>query len=181
MTKSFSDKCKDNVEFDNRARDYFAKGKFHLEHWRDGKLLGKEEVPNGIATVGLHLVLDQAFRNQSGVATWYLGLVDNASFSAFANADTMSSHAGWIENQDYDEAVRQTWTTVAASARAITNTSVATFTMNASKTIHGFFVTSVSTKGGTTGTLWATGALSTNRVVVAADLIKLTYTVTGPA
>lgn len=165
----------------NAIEALMLRGKFKVEHWRGGKLLHSQEVRNGIASVGLHKVLDQAFRNQAGISNWYIGLIDNASFSALANADTMSSHAGWIENQDYDETVRQEWLTAAAASRAITTTTVATFTMNATKTIHGIFVTSSSTKGGTTGTLWATAALAVNRNVAAADLIKITYTVTGPA
>lgn len=178
----FRDLAIARCEFNNKPSDPMVRGgRFRLEHWRGGKLIGEEENHNLIASEGLHAVLDIAFRNQTQIATWYIGLVDNASFSAFANADTMASHAGWLENQDYDETVRQTWTTIAASGRAITNTSVAVFTMNATKTIHGFFVTSNSTKGGTTGKLWAAGALSTNRAVIAGDLIKITYTINGPA
>lgn len=156
-----------------------AKGSFKLEHWRDGKLLAVDEFPNGIVDAGMNKLLDVFFRNQTQIATWYIGLVDNASFSVFADADTMGSHGGWIENNDYDESVRQTWTTIAAAARAITNTSVATFTMNATKTIHGIFLTSSSTKTGTTGTLWSTAAFTANRNVVDNDLIKITYTVSG--
>jgi hypothetical protein len=173
----------ETIESRKDLSDCFVRGgKFHVEIWRKGKLLHVEEVKNGIATVGLHLVLDQAFRNQAGVATWYIGLISNTGYSALANGDTMSSHAGWTEHTAYDEAVRQTWVTVAAASRAITNTTVATFTINGgAATLKGIFVTSSNTKGGTSGTLWSTGLFSADRAVNTGDLVKVTYTINGPA
>lgn len=182
-----SERMKDNCEYRQRESGLFVReGLFHFEHWRPKKsgglaLLYEEDGHNLIASEGLHAVLDIAFRNQTQIAHWYFGLVDNAGFSAFANADTMASHGGWAENEDYDEAARQEWVTIAAASRHITNTSVAVFTMNATATIHGFFLSSSSTKGGSTGKLWCAGALSTNRAVVDDDLIKLTYQINGPA
>ncbi len=156
-----------------------AKGRFGIEVWRDGKLRHAEDLCNGIVDVGMNLLLDQVFRNQSGIATWYIALVDNGSFSAFAAADTMGSHAGWIEFTTYSESVRQTWVTIAAAARSITNTTAATFTISGSGTLHGIFITSSSTKSGTAGTLWSTGALSANLPVSNGDVVKITYTVSG--
>lgn len=155
------------------------KGRFKVEVWRKGKLVHDVDVTNGITDVGMNFLLDQVFRNQSGVAQWYIGLVDNAGFSAFANADTMGSHAGWAEFTTYSEGARQAWTTVAASGRSITNTTAATFTMSASGTLHGIFVTSSTTLGGSSGTLWSTGALAANLPVSSSDVVKITYTVSG--
>lgn len=175
-------RIKDFLNFRNSQSDTFVQpGVWKFQVHRKGVLIAEEEVHNLITTEGIHFVLDQAFRNQAGASAWYLGLVDNASFLAFNNADTMASHAGWIEVTAYDEATRPTWTTIAASGRAITNTSVAVFTINATKTVHGFFLASNSTKGGTTGKLWAAGSLTANRSVVDDDVISLVYTINGPA
>ena len=46
----------------------------------------------------------------------------------------------------------------------ITNASTVDFSINATKTIYGLFIcggTGAGTKGGTTGTLWSTGAFGT--------------------
>jgi hypothetical protein len=156
------------------------KGKFQIEHFdKDGVLKGVYEIPNGITDVGLNHILETQFRSGTPVATWYIGLIDNASFSALAAGDTMASHAGWIENSDYDEATRVAWTPGAASARSMTNGTTCDFTMNATKTIKGIFITSVSTKGGTTGTLWSTAAFGSTVAVVDNDVLKVTYTLSG--
>lgn len=158
--------------------DFFnPKGKFHLEVWRDGKLHEKHDITNTIMNVGKNALLDSFFRNQAQPSTWYVGLVDNTSFSAFSASDTMSSHAGWIEFTSYDESTRVAWSTSAASSQSITNGTTADFTISATGTLKGIFITSVSTKSGTTGTLWSAGAFSSTVSVADNDVIKVTYTV----
>lgn len=132
---------------------------------------------NDITNIGKNTLLDSFFRNQAPPAVWYFGLVDNASWTAFAAGDTMSSHAGWIEFTSYSDSTRVAWTTVAAASQAITNSSVSTFNINGSGTLKGIFVTSVSTKSGTTGTLWSTAAFTTTVPVSSGDQLKITYTV----
>jgi hypothetical protein len=153
-------------------------GKYQIEHYdKDGNLKGIIDIPNGIVTVGKNSLLDVYFRNQTQIAAWYFGLVDNASFSAFAAGDSMSSHAGWIENDDYDEANRVQWSPGAAASGSITNSTAATFSINATATLKGIFVTSSNTKNGTTGTLWSTAAFASTVDVSNGDSLKITYTV----
>jgi hypothetical protein len=161
-------------------QDFRPKGKFMVEHRNAaGKLIGVYEVPNGIVDVGLNHILDTEFNGGTPITTWYIGLIDNASFSALAAGDTMGSHAGWIENSDYTQANRVTWTSGAAAARAITNATTCDFSMNATKTIKGIFITSNNTKGGTTGTLWSTAAFGSTVSVNNGDTLKVTYTLSG--
>lgn len=155
------------------------KGKYKIEHIRDGKVIDVFEGYNVITNAGKNSLLGIMFHADTQITTWYMGLIDNASFSAVAAADTPASHSGWIENTDYSESVRQTWTVGAASAQAITNASPVVFTMNATKTIKGIFVTSLNTKGGTTGTMWNAVAFGTTASVVSGDLIRATYTVSA--
>jgi hypothetical protein len=156
-----------------------AQGRFKIQHIRDGKVIGEYDLPNGITDVGMNKLLDVMFHADAQITTWYIGLINNAGFSALNNADTMGSHAGWAESTDYDEANRVTWQENAASARSITNTTTADFTMNTTVTIKGIFVTSDNTKGGTTGTLWSTAAFGTNVSVVDNDQLKVSYSVSG--
>ena len=156
-----------------------ARGKFKAQHIRDGKVIGEYDFPNGIVDVGLNSILGIMFHADTQITTWYLGLIDNSGFSALANADTMSSHAGWNEFTTYSQANRPTWTPGAASGRSITNGTTVDFSITGSGTIKGIFVTSNNTKGGTTGTLWATAAFSSNVSVVNGDTLKVTYTVSG--
>lgn len=151
-----------------------------MEHWRDGQKIGDIAVLNDIVDVGVNSLLDVAFRNQTQIATWYMGLVDNSGFSAFADADTMSSHSGWNEFTTYSDANRITWVPDAAATRAISNsTTSADFNINGSGTVKGIFITSNNTKSGTTGTLWATAAFASNVAVVNGDVLKVTYTISA--
>lgn len=131
---------------------------------------------NGITDVGIHYLLDAGFRGTpAAISTWYAGLIDNSGYTGVAAGDTMSSHSGWTEiTTQYDEAARQTLSFGAAAARAITAS--VSFTMNATKTVQGIFVNSVSTKGGTTGTLWSTALFSSPPGLVAGNVLTANYT-----
>jgi len=159
------------------------KGKYTLVHKNSkGEILGTYEAPNSIATVGMNYILDAAVNGGTQDTTLFMGLVDNASFTAFANADLMSSHAGWIENTDYDEATRPEWTAGAAAARAVTNSSPVVFTISATVTIKGVFIvlsTGDSTKGATTGILLSTTAFASTVTANDNDTFNITYTISG--
>lgn len=132
---------------------------------------------NAATTAGLNYLLDAGFRNQTAVATWYVGLIDNTSFTAIAAADTMSSHSGWAEFDDYDETTRPAWTIAnAAASGSLASSSVTQFTINASGTARGMFLASNSTIGGTTGTLWATAVESSGRAVASGQTLQAFYT-----
>jgi len=157
------------------------RGRFIVKHLdKDGNLKGEYEFPNGIVDEGLDHILDVAFHGSAQVGTWYIGLVDNSGFSAFADADTLSSHAGWSENTDYTETNRVEWDEDAASSRSISNSTTADFSINASGNLKGIFVSSNNTKStGNTGTLWSTAAFSSVVATANGDTLKVTYTVSG--
>lgn len=165
---------------DAPVSEFRPKGKFQIEHRNNlGELLGVYDIDNAIVDVGLNHILGVEFGAITQVATWYIGLIDNASFTALANGDTMSSHSGWIENAGYSNSNRPTWTAGTASARSITNGSTVDFTINATNTIKGIFITSDNTKSGTSGTLWSTASFGSTVSVTSGDTLKVTYTVSG--
>lgn len=156
-------------------------GRFVIEH-RDvnDKLKAVYDFPNGIVDEGLNKLLDVMFHGVSAIGTWYIGLVDNSGFSAFADADTLSSHAGWTEFTSYTEANRVTWAEDAAASRSISNSTTADFSINATGNVKGIFVSSNNVKStGTTGTLWSTAAFSSVVATANGDTLKVTYTVSG--
>jgi hypothetical protein len=155
------------------------KGKFHAQHVRAGKVIAEYDFPNGIVDEGLNHILDTEFHGGAAVATWYIGLVDNAGWTAFANADVMNNHAGWIECADYDETDRPAWTEGAAAARSMTNSVTVDFSINATVTLKGIFITSSLTKGGASGVLWSTGAFGSTVPLNGGDSLKVTYTISG--
>jgi hypothetical protein len=157
-------------------------GKFQIEHRdKDGKLLGVYDMPNGIVNEGKDKILDVMFNDATAIAnaSWYIGLIDLSGYSAPAAADTMSSHAGWNEFTSYSEGTRVAWGSGAASSQSTTNATPATFNISGSGTVKGVFITSNSTKSGTSGLLWATALFSADVPVSNGDQLKVTYTVSA--
>jgi len=163
---------------DNRMN---MKGAFKVEHrGADGELKGVYDFPNGIVDEGLDSILDVQFHGSSQIATWYIGLVDNSGWTTWADADTLASHAGWVENTDYTEANRVEWTEGAASSRSMTNAATCDFSVNANGNMKGIFVSSNNVKStGNTGILWSTAAFSSVVAVTNGDTLKVTYTISG--
>lgn len=152
-------------------------GVFKVECFNeDGTLAWEEEIHNLVPNSALNDILSVYLAAGTQKTAWFLGLIDNSAFSAIASTDTIASHPGWTENQAYAESVRQTWTPGAVSGQSVTNPTAATFTMNATANIKGAFLVSDSTKGGTTGQLWAAGAFSTVQALTNTQTCKVTYT-----
>lgn len=153
-------------------------GQFYVEQWRDGKLINKLPVClNGVTNGGKDKALDILFYTATKISTWYCGLISSSGYSVLAAADTMSSHAGWSEFTGYSQSNRVTWTTGAPSSQVVTNSTVMAFSVNASGTVKGVFITSDNAKSGTTGTLWATALFAADLPVVNGDTLNLTYSV----
>lgn len=134
---------------------------------------------NTATVVGINNILDVQFHSQTQITTWYGALVDNASFSAFSTADTMASHAGWIESIAFSEGTRVAWGAGTPSAGSITNASAMVFSINGTATIKGLFITSGSAKSGAAGILWATAAFSSTVSVTNGDSLRVTYTLSA--
>lgn len=158
-------------------QNFGIKGRWGIEHYRKGILLARYDFPNGITTPGRNHLLDSTFRNQTQISQWYLGLVANTGFTAFAATDTMASHAGWAEWTAYSESARPEWNPVAADAGSISNTTVTVFNITSDGYVKGGFVTSSSVKSGNAGTLWSTAPSASPIQVTNGDILKSTYTV----
>lgn len=153
------------------------RGKFFVEHRnKDGKLIGLYRIPNGIVDVGMDFLLDAMFNSGTQSALWYIGLIDNAGYSAVAASDTLASHAGWTEFTDYSGS-RKTWGVGAASGRSVTNGSTVDFTISGAGAVRGIFAT--DQVSGTAPILWATALFSSSITVAGSDVLKITYTVSG--
>ena len=173
------------------------RGRFVVEHFRKGVKIGQYEFPNGIANEGKNKLLDVMFHAATAITTWWLGLIDNAGYSALAATDTYANidqaGNGWDEFTDYTDpanagsaSTRPEWTEGAASGQAITNGSPVVFDVTGSGTVKGLFlvggIAGAQNKGDHTagGSLWATALFGTGDVPVnAEDQLKVTYTVSA--
>lgn len=153
-----------------------AHGHVRVECVRDGQVIWVDEGPNLIVTTGRNKLLDETLAGSGYTAAWYMGLIDNAGFSAIAAADTMASHAGWAEADEYDEATREALAFSAASAGSKATSAAASFTISASITVNGVFIASSSTKNESASILFAAKSFSATRAVVDNDVLNVTYT-----
>jgi len=155
------------------------KGNWAIECYdKDGKLKWTDGFENIVVNAGLNHILSIVLAAGTQVTTWYVGLMDASP--TVAAADTMSSHGGWTEADDYSESVRQTFTPGSVASQSVDNSaSKATFSINATVTVGGAFLTSSNTKNGTTGTLFAGGAFSGgNRSLISGDTLRVQATYT---
>jgi hypothetical protein len=160
-----------------------AKGVYKVQcHDVDGNLKWEAEAPNLVVNVGLQDMNNKYFLGSAYTATWYLGLYGAGATNSPAAGDTMSSHAGWTEVTAYSQATRPACSfatpTTANPSVATNSASPATFSINATTTVGGAFLTSNSTKSGTTGTLYSAADFSSpgDRAVVSGDTLNVTYT-----
>lgn len=153
-------------------------GHFRIKHYRDGKEIGVYDVKNLVVNQGKNDILETYFHDGTQIAasSWYMGLISSSGYSAIAAGDTAASHSGWTEATGYSESTRQSWGQGAAASQSITNSSPVTFSINATATIKGAFIISNSTKGGTSGKLWAAALFSADVPVNNGDQLKVTYT-----
>ena len=138
--------------------------------------------PNLVTDVGARYLLDNGLAGSAYTATFFLGLISLTSYSAVAAADTMSSHAGWLEAgatnaPAYSESTRRTAAWAAASSRSKALSAGLVFTFTNSGTVKGPFLTTVSTKDGTTGTLYSAGLFTGgDQPVVNTNTLTVSYT-----
>lgn len=164
--------------------DFFpgAKKRRRQRGLRERRLLWTDKTGNMTVNVALDDVLDVQLSGGTQKTTWYLGLVNNAGFTALAAGDTMSSTPGWDEYTSYDESTRRTWVDGGVASQTVSNVaSPATFTFNETAAMKGGFLVSNNTKGGTTGLLWATGAFGSVQNMANLQTLDVTYTATAAA
>lgn len=167
----------------NSGEHAVATGKYVVECFdKDGNLKWVSESKNLVVNVGLQYMAGVALTSTAQITSWYVGLYGSGATNSPAAGNTMSSHGTWTEVTDYSESTRVLANLAAATnanPSVVTNTSnKAVFTINGTTVVGGAFLTSDSTKGGTTGTLFSAADFSSpgDRSVVSGDILNVTYT-----
>lgn len=154
------------------------KSLYHFECFdADGNLRWEETVENLVVNQGLNDLLTNYFKGSSYTASFFVGLKDTGTVAA---ADTMASHSGWTEDTNYSNSTRPALTLGAVATQSVDNSaSKAAFTINGSTTIYGAFVSTSSTKGGTTGVLYGAADFGSSRALLSGDTLNVTVTLTA--
>jgi hypothetical protein len=106
----------------------------------DGNLKWADHIDNVVTTVGRNHMLDTEFAGATYSVTGpYMGLISSTSYSAVAAADTMASHAGWLEaggtNAPTYSGTRKTVAFSAASGGSKASSSAASFGITGTGTV----------------------------------------------
>lgn len=152
---------------------------------KDGNLKWEDTAKNVVTTVGKNLALDTYLAGSAYTVTGpFMGLISSTSFSAVAAADTMSSHAGWLEagsaNAPTYTSPRKTCAWSAASAGSKSLSAALSFAITGSGTVKGCFIVfgsgAVSTIDNTSGTLYSAGLFTGgDKVVANTDTLNVSY------
>ena len=141
---------------------------------KDGRQKWVEEFENLVVTAGFNKYLDATLKTGLASPAWYVGLKGTGTVVA---GDTMASHSGWSEDQNYSNATRPAFTPGTIASGSVDNSaSKAVFNINGTTTIYGAFMCDNSTKGGTSGTLLGGGDFSSSRAVLNGDTLNVTIT-----
>jgi hypothetical protein len=179
-----------------------AKGRFKVEHWRAGKLIGEYEMPNAITNEGRSKLLNVMFDAQAEITSWWMGIVDSTGYTSLQTGDSYVQIGGtnsWKEYTYYTDGnngnsttTRPAWgagaATVVSNVASVTNATSAVFniTSGGSGDVKGLFIVgglaSSQTKGdATTGNVLWSAALFTGGdvTILNGDQLKVTYTVSA--
>jgi hypothetical protein len=154
---------------------------YDVEVVRGGKVIDHEQVHNLFPTAALNDIL-KVYLSANGAGTlktaWFVGIFEG-NYTPVAG-DLMSTFvANSTESTAYAEATRRTLTLSTPASGSTNNTaSRATFTMNATKTIYGAFISDNSAKSSTTTMLLSAAKFSTSKALEADDQLLVGATLT---
>lgn len=164
-----------------------ARGRYEVECiGPDGEIKWRDTIENLVTTVGKNLALDTFLAGAAYTVTGpFLGLISSASYTAIAAADTMASHAGWLEaggaNAPTYTGTRKTaaWSAAAGGAKSLS--AALSFAITGTGTVKGSFVVfgtgAVNTVGDTNGVLYSAGLFTAgDKLVGNGDVLNVTYT-----
>ncbi len=145
-----------------------------------------QEFPNVVTTIGKNFLLDTGFAGSSYTVTGpFIGLISSTSYSAVAAADTMTSHAGWLEagsaNHPHYSGSRGTAVFSAASAGSKSLSGALTYSITSNGTVKGAFLVygsgASATIDNTGGTLYSAGLFTSgDQVVTTSGTLLVTWT-----
>ncbi len=161
------------------------RGKYRVERFIGSERIDAFDLTNAISDAGINYILSSAALGASQLSSWFIGLINSTGFTAVSTADTLASHAGWVELTAYSESARVQWSP-SLGAKVLANATAATITFNAAGTVQGFFVASDSTKSGTAGTLLSLATFRNSgdtadepKTVTNGEVWRVTYTIEG--
>lgn len=173
----------------------YIRGKFAVEHWYRGKLIGLYPCHNDTTNEGKNRFLNISFHKYTAITSWYMSLIDNVGYTAVAATDIYTniglSGNTWSEFSSYTDTnngenatTRPLWLADPASGPSIANTTKILFTSTAVGVVKGIFVVGGSANAqvkndnsSSNSIIWATALFDTPFAVFIGSLLKTVYTI----
>lgn len=151
-------------------------GRFRLEsRGADGRQMAVRYFDNGTTYQGVTHAVARVFLAAAAFPTWYIGLINDAGFSALSFDDTHSSHPGWAEWAALYGSARSAWAPTPA-AGSLLDAPNAVLSVTASGLVRGAFLASSPVIGSASGqVLYAAGADITGLPVEAGGSVTVGY------
>lgn len=147
---------------------------YEYEIERNGEIVERGVEHNLIPTEGKNHMLSVVCNGGTQVPVWYVGIYE-VDYAPTVTVTAATLGALTTECTAYDEAARPSWVESTPAAGATDNSaSKAEFTMNASKTVYGCFLSSVASKSSGSGVLLSVVKFSTAKALVAGDILRVT-------
>lgn len=146
----------------------------------DGTVTDRQTFHNRVPTEGLHYIGGAALLGATPITAFYVAPYENDYTPIAADVAATFPGAG-VANEitTYDEATRVVWTPGTFAAGVVSNTaSKAEFTFNAEKTVRGLMMSSIATKGATSGVLVSAAKLPAAQLVPLGSTLSVTATFT---
>jgi hypothetical protein len=159
-----------------------AGGVFHVQCVdKDGNVKWEESVHNLVVNEGLQEMNTKFFKGNNYTAALYLGLIEGpGAGNTYAAADTLASHAGWVEFVNYSGARKAVMfgSATLADPSVIDNSGTpSSFSISGlGGVVAGAFLATVDS--GTSGILFSEANFQApgDRTVVSGDTLNVTYT-----
>lgn len=152
--------------------------RYTFEVIKNGEVIDRFVEDNLMPTEGVNHMLSTELKAGTQVTAWYIGLFEGNYTPVIGDTAALFPGAA-TECTAYASATRVAFTPGTVSGGAVDNSaSVANFAMNASKTVYGAFMSSVSGKGSTSGVLLSAVRFSSPRVLDADSTLAVTAGIT---
>ena len=193
MKKEFLDHLRENAAVRYAVKHLSESGlQFHggvtTEHFRDGKMIHSQYGTNTFTTEGMARLLNIMFGDvtKAAAAIWYVGIFKNNVTPALGDTAAAKLGAagtyGECQDADYDSPAtdKPSYVIATTTTASCTNAAAAAaFTMAASITVYGAFLSTEPAKTATTGYLMCAKKFGTARPVIDNDVLSVTYVITA--
>lgn len=154
-------------------------GVFKFELIRDGKKIDEWETHNIVTNEGLDHTLDVTVANAAQVTTWYVGIFKgNYTPDGTETGATVATDS--TEATEYVAATRPAYVPGTVATQSVDNTaSKASFTINATVTIYGAFLSGDSAKNGIGSKCLCIARFPGQRDLLNTDVLNVTYTLSA--